>query len=86
MLRKGHPNVVDQRWITSWNNKQAPAYSAADGQYAYGPQFRNQVLDDRIKAGIRGPKKMSLTQLVSAMEDGGTVDDRGPYVLPWVFR
>jgi hypothetical protein len=86
MLRKGHPHVVDQRWLTSWNNKQAPAFSAADGQYAYGPQFRNQALDDRIKAGIRGRKKMSLAQLASAMEDAGTVDDRGPYVLPWVFK
>ncbi len=86
MLRKRHPKVVDQSWITSWNNKQAPQYSAADGNYTFGPQFRNQALDDRIKAGIRGPKKMGLTQLVSAMEDAGTVDDRGPYDLPWIFK
>ncbi len=84
-LRIGHPHVVDQNWITSWNNKQAPGYSAADGQYAYGPQYRNQALDDRIKAGIRGPKKMTLPGLISAMEDAGTVDDRGPYDLPYVF-
>ncbi len=85
-LRVGHPHVTDQNWITSWNNKQAPGYSAADGQYAYGPQFRNQALDDRIRAGIRGAKKMTLPELISAMEDAGTVDDRGPYDLPWVFR
>ncbi len=85
-LFHGHPNVVDQRYITSWNNKQAPGYSAADGQYAYGPQFRSQALDDNIRKGIRGPKKMTLPRLISAMEDAGTVDDRGPYDLPYVFR
>ena len=46
-LTQGHPHVTDQRYITSWNNKQAPGYSAADGQYAYGPQFR--------KPGARRP-------------------------------
>jgi acyl-homoserine lactone acylase PvdQ len=85
-LTHNHPNVVDQRYITSWNNKQAPGFSAADGQYAYGPQYRSQALDDNIRKKIRGPKKMGLAQLVSAMEDAGTVDDRGPYDLPYVFR
>lgn len=86
MLRRGHPNVVDQRWLSSWNNKQARGYSAADGNYSFGSLFRNLPLDDRIKAGIRGSKRMSLAQLASAMEDAGTVDDRGAYVLPWVLR
>ncbi len=85
-LTRAHPHVVDQRYITSWNNKQAPGFSAADGQYAYGPQFRSQALDDRIRAGIRGRRKMTLPKLVSAMEDAGTVDDRGPYDLPYVLR
>jgi hypothetical protein len=86
MLRQGHPHVADQRYITSWNNKQAPGFSAADDQFSYGSLYRNQPLADRIKAGIRGPKKMSLAQLASAMEDAGTVDLRGAYVLPWIFK
>jgi acyl-homoserine lactone acylase PvdQ len=84
-LYPGHPHVVDQRYITSWNNKQAPGYSAADGQYAYGPQYRNQALDDNIKRSIKGPKKLDLPGLITDMEDAGTVDDRGPYDLPYVF-
>ena len=43
-------------------------------------------LNDRIEAGIRGPRKMSLVELVSAMEDAGTVDLRGAYILPWILR
>jgi hypothetical protein len=86
MLRRGHPKVVDQRYLTSWNNKQAPGTSAADGNYGYQSLFRNQPLAARIKAGIRGPKRMGLAQLISAMEDAGTVDLRGPYVLPWAFK
>ena len=27
-----HPRVINQDYITSWNNKQAPGYDAADGQ------------------------------------------------------
>ena len=85
-LYPNHPNVTDQRWITSWNNKQAPGFSAADGQYAYRPLFRNQALDDGIKKLIRGKKKANLAGLISAMEGAGTVDDRGPYDLPYIFK
>jgi acyl-homoserine lactone acylase PvdQ len=31
-----HPHVVDQDYLVSWNNRQAPGWSAADDQYAYG--------------------------------------------------
>ena len=34
-----------------------PGYDAADDNYAYGPKFRNQALDDRIKAGIRARRR-----------------------------
>ncbi|MGH2951514.1 MAG: penicillin acylase family protein, partial [Solirubrobacterales bacterium] len=30
-----HPQVVDQRFISSWNNKQAPGYRAADDGFSY---------------------------------------------------
>jgi acyl-homoserine lactone acylase PvdQ len=77
-----HPQAVDQRYLTSWNNKQAPGFRAADGRYGYGPLYRSLRLDRRIESRIRGSKKMALHELVDAMEDAGTVDLRGSEVLP----
>ena len=77
-----HANVIDQRFMTSWNNKQAPGYRTSDSKWSYSPVFRSQSLDDRIRAGIRGARRMSLVGLVNAMEDAGTVDLRGTRNLP----
>jgi acyl-homoserine lactone acylase PvdQ len=72
-----HPQVINQDYISSWNNKQAPGYRAAEDNYSYGPNHRVQSLNERIEAGISDGKKMSLADLISAMEDGGSVDLRG---------
>jgi acyl-homoserine lactone acylase PvdQ len=80
-----HPQVVDQRYLTSWNNKQAPGYRGADTNL-FSSLYRSQPLDDRIRRGIRGSRKMGLADLVNAMEDAGTVDLRGDKVLPWILR
>jgi len=80
-----HPQVVDQDYLTSWNNKQAPGYAAPDTDTPYTSLYRNLTLDDRVKAGIRNGRKMSLVDLVNAMGDAGTVDVRGAYVLPHVL-
>jgi penicillin amidase len=77
-----HPQVVNQNYISSWNNKQAPGYRAAEDNYSYGPNHRVQSLDERIQAGIAGTNTMSLPELIDAMEDGGSVDLRGSQVLP----
>ena len=81
-----HANTVDQRFLTSWNNKQAPGYRTSDSKWSYSPVFRSQSLDDRIRAGIRGARKMSLVGLVDAMEDAGTVDLRGTRNLPLALK
>jgi acyl-homoserine lactone acylase PvdQ len=78
--------VVDQRFITSWNNKQARGTRAADGNWGYGSTYRSKPLDDRIRRGIRGRAKMTLEELIDAMEDAGTVDLRGDAVLPWALK
>jgi len=39
-------------------------------------------LDERIREEIKGPGKMSLVELIDAMEDAGTVDVRGSQVVP----
>jgi acyl-homoserine lactone acylase PvdQ len=81
-----HPQVVDQSFLTSWNNKQARGYRAADDQYGYQSLYRVKPLDDRIRAGITGERKMNLAELIDAMEDAGTVDLRGDAVLKWALK
>ncbi len=76
-----HPNVIDQRYLTSWNNRQAPGYNTG-----FSSLFRSQPLDARIKRDIAGSKKISLQKLISDMEDAGTVDLRGDRVLPWILK
>jgi acyl-homoserine lactone acylase PvdQ len=80
-----HPQVVNQDFITSWNNKQAPLYAGADTN-TFSPVYRSQPLDDGIRSRLAGGKKMTLTGLVDAMEDAATIDLRGNKVLPWALR
>ena len=81
-----HPQVTDQEYLTSWNNKQARAYRAADSEFGYQSIYRSDPLDDRIEAEIDGAGKMSIVELINAMEDAGTVDLRGDAVLPWLLK
>jgi len=80
-----HAQVIDQRYLTSWNNKPARGVRC-DSVKCYSATYRSQPLDDRIKAGTRGARKMSLVDLINAMEDAGTVDLRGDDVLPWALK
>ncbi|SEH15052.1 penicillin acylase family protein [Thermoleophilum album] len=81
-----HPQVVDQAFLANWNNKQARGYRAADDNFAYGSIYRSDLLSDRIRALLAGRRKANLVELVSAMEDAGTVDLRGAKVLPYLLR
>src|SRR6185436_14659620 len=81
-----HPRVIDQDYLTSWNNKQAPGYSAADGNYSFGSVHRSQPLDSRIAPVIANGGRFTRSSLVSAMEDAATVDLRGEQVLPVLLR
>ena len=80
-----HPQAVNPSFLTSWNNKQAPATRAADGNWGYGPTYRSKTLDDRVRRATRGGRKIGRADLVKAMEDAATVDLRGDAVLPWVL-
>ncbi|HEU4977640.1 MAG TPA: penicillin acylase family protein [Solirubrobacteraceae bacterium] len=79
------PHVVDQPYTVSWNNKQAPGWAAADDQWAYGPIQRQKMLVQNVRRDLKGGRKMTLEQLVSAMEEGATQDIR-VFVLKWVER
>jgi acyl-homoserine lactone acylase PvdQ len=78
-----HPQVVDQDSITSWNNKQALAFSGSNSEY--GSIYRSQLLDERIAPLIAGGRKTTLPALVSAMEDAATVDLRAERDLGWAL-
>jgi acyl-homoserine lactone acylase PvdQ len=81
-----HPQVVDQDYLTSWNNKQAPGYAFPDNDAVFSPIYRSQLLDDRIRGALRAHGTLHLVDLINAMEDAATVDLRGDKVLPWVLR
>jgi hypothetical protein len=81
-----HAQVVDQDYISSWNNKQAPGFSAADDTYSYGSVHRVDSLNERIEAGIAGAETMTRAELVDAMEDAASVDLRGSQVLPVAIK
>ncbi|HEX8074387.1 MAG TPA: penicillin acylase family protein [Thermoleophilaceae bacterium] len=84
--KKREPHAIDQRYLVSWNNKQAKGFAAADDNYGYDSIFRSQLLTDKIRAAIRGPRRMRLEELVQAMEESGTQDLRGVKDLPIVLR
>ncbi len=81
-----HPQVIDQDWMTSWNNKQAPGFRASDSQWGYGPVYRSQMLDESLKPQVAGNKKTTLAGVINAMENAGTVDMRADRLLPLAFK
>jgi acyl-homoserine lactone acylase PvdQ len=83
---KKHPQAVDPPFLVSWNNKQAPEWAAADDKYDYGPVFRSQMIEDKVKAATKGKKKMTIAQLIKAMEEPATQDLRGYRLLPTIFK
>jgi acyl-homoserine lactone acylase PvdQ len=83
---KKHPQAVNPPYMVSWNNKQAPEFAASDDNYAYGPLFRSQMIADRVKSGTKGSRKMTISQLVQAMEEPATEDLRADKVLPLLLK
>jgi acyl-homoserine lactone acylase PvdQ len=81
-----HPQQVDPDYLVSWNNKQAPEWAAADDNYGYGPLQRQQMIADRVKQKTRGKGKMTIAQLVSAMDEAATQDLRGYRLLPTILK
>ncbi|HEY8467700.1 MAG TPA: penicillin acylase family protein, partial [Solirubrobacterales bacterium] len=84
--QSARPQIINQEYLTSWNNKQAPQYRAPDDTFYYGPVHRVLPLNDRIEAGIAGDETLSLAELTSIMNDAATVDLRGSHVLGVVLK
>jgi hypothetical protein len=80
-----HPQVIDQRYLVNWNNKQAPGYASSDVN-AYSSVYRSQMLEDRLKRAIRGKRKITLPKLIDVMALGGSTDLRAHAVLPLALK
>ena len=81
-----HPNSVNQDYYVSWNNKQARDYSAADGNFSFGPVFRADLLDAPVKAAVHSGAKLDRAGVVRIMEDAANTDLRGKRVLDELLR
>jgi hypothetical protein len=80
-----HPQVIDQRYLISWNNKQARGYRGSDSN-TFSSAYRSLLLEDRLKPLISGPRKTNQAELVNAMEVAGTADLRAHVDLPLALR
>jgi acyl-homoserine lactone acylase PvdQ len=81
----GHPHQTGSPTgvITSWNNKPAAGFGAADDNLTYGPVQRVLSLRRAIAAQLAAHgNKISRANLVTAMEDGASVDLLGMTILP----
>jgi hypothetical protein len=80
-----HPQAIDpaQGYLTSWNNKPAPGFSAADDNYSLGPVQRVQSLNDEIARQLALHQgKLTEADLVTAMETAASADLTGRQVTP----
>ncbi|GAA4416095.1 penicillin acylase family protein [Actinokineospora soli] len=78
-----HPHVINQDYLISWNNNQAPG-TAASG-LERGAVHRGDLLDSRVRTLVRagGVDRVSLTK---AMAEAALVDLRAERVLPLLLR
>jgi acyl-homoserine lactone acylase PvdQ len=81
---KAHPNAINPDFLISWNNKQAPEWSAADDKYSFGSVYRMQLIRNFVEADIAGGKQMGVEQLVSAMDEAATQDIRMVELWPLI--
>jgi acyl-homoserine lactone acylase PvdQ len=81
-----HPNVIDQKYIVSWNNKQAKGWAAADDNFHYGPIFRSQLLSGPLASDIAHGRKVTVQRLAQIMQEAATEDLRGVKLLPVLLR
>jgi acyl-homoserine lactone acylase PvdQ len=80
-----HPQVVDQRFLVNWNNKQARGFASSDTN-SYSSAYRSQLLSDRVRRAIRGSRKLTLPRAIDIMELAGTDDLRAHVALPLALR
>lgn len=79
----GHARQINPPtgYLASWNNKQAPGFSAADNNWGYGPIYRSLALSDRLAAA----GDVTPESLAGLVEEAATVDSRARYTLPMLL-
>ncbi len=79
-----NPTAIDpaQGYLSSWNNKGAPAWRAAPGIWSYGRVHRDELLRDPTAAAITAGTTLTLADLVGISGSASTQDLRGVEVLP----
>ena len=80
-----HPQALDQRYLVSWNNKQAKGFRSADAN-AFSSAYRSLLLEDGLKPAIEGARKITLQGMIDVMEVAGTGDLRAHVDLPLALR
>src|SRR4029079_6688625 len=80
-----HPQAIDQKYLVSWNNKQAKGFRGSDSN-TYSSAYRSLLLEDRLKALVKGPRKATLPAMVDAMELAGLTDLRAHVDLPLALK
>jgi acyl-homoserine lactone acylase PvdQ len=77
-----HPQFINgQDYVVNWNNKLATSYAGG-----FTSTHRSKMLTNKVEERLRGDAKMTLPQLVDAMEDAGVTDLRAEEVLPLALR
>jgi hypothetical protein len=82
MSRHPHELTPERHYTVSWNNRPAPDWAAADGNWGYSSVYRADLLEDLVVHEIQAGRKISPTRLVQIMEHAGLSDLRGTHVLP----
>jgi acyl-homoserine lactone acylase PvdQ len=83
---KQRPRALDQDWIISWNNKQAPQYRAPESNWSYGSLYRSQMLQTQLKQRLKGGRKIDLPGTIDAMMGAANTDFRAIYIVPWALK
>jgi acyl-homoserine lactone acylase PvdQ len=88
MSLAGHPQETNppKGYFSSWNNRPARDWWAADGNGSYGPIHRVDMLRKRLIALEQSGKKIDIGNMVEVMSDTAFTDLRGMEVLPLLLQ
>lgn len=80
---KEHPQELNpaKGYATSWNNKPAKDWRAADSNYEFGMTYRVDMLDKLLEDALAGGT-LTPGDMVEVMANAGYTDLRGQEILP----
>jgi len=78
-----HPQELNpiKGYATSWNNKPARDWRAADNNYSYGMTYRADMLDKGLDEALLGGP-IGIGEMVEVMANAAYTDLRGQEILP----